>query len=471
MLASPDDTIAALASAAGPGGRGIVRISGAECHAVLGRLFEPKDRPVWETARTAHRHEGQLRLDRQAIALPGAVYFWPGRRSYTGEPLIEIHTVSSPPLLEALLSEIHAAGARPARPGEFTLRAFLAGRIDLVQAEAVLGVIDADDHRQLEQALRQLAGGISGPLAEVRGGLLNLLADLEAGLDFVDEDISFVGRVETIARLEQARLVVKRLTAQTDERMQTTGRRRVVLAGLPNAGKSTLFNALVGSEAALVSELRGTTRDYLKGEVVWQGMPLDLIDTAGRESETAFDLATGEIFRSAQRLGGEQLEQADLVLWCTAANLDEPAIAQNELMVTDLCDRGRRLLHVRTKCDLAEGDVRAGEEAGGRDSVSVSALTEGGFEELQRAVSAILSDRENSGQNELLGSTASRCRESLRGTVECLTRAQQAADQSAGDEIVAMELREALEHLGQILGTIYTDDILDRIFSRFCIGK
>ncbi|MEX0700720.1 MAG: GTPase, partial [Planctomycetales bacterium] len=276
-----DDTIAALASPPGGAARGIVRVSGPEVRAALDTIFQPDGPPRWNSSRAAQRHSGRILLPNVRAPLDVAVLLWPTRRSYTGEPLAELHLPGSPPLLEAVLSALHDRGARPARPGEFTLRAFLAGRIDLVQAEAVLGVIDAHDHRELETALGQLAGGLSGKIADVRRDLIDLLADLEAGLDFVDEDIEFVARHELAERVDRARGTVERLLDQASERMRTAGTRCVVLAGLPNAGKSTLFNALAGREAALVSPIRGTTRDWLSAELDWQGLAIELIDTAG----------------------------------------------------------------------------------------------------------------------------------------------------------------------------------------------
>ena len=185
----PDDTIAALASPPGAAARGLIRLSGHGCREVLETCFSAAQPEQWRTARQATRFTGTLQLAGISRQIPAAVCLWPGRRSYTGEPAAELHLPGSPPLLEAVLSQLHTAGARPARPGEYTLRAFLAGRIDLVQAEAVLGVIDAADESELQQALRQLAGGLSAPVTELRSRLLNLLADLEAGLDFVEEDI------------------------------------------------------------------------------------------------------------------------------------------------------------------------------------------------------------------------------------------------------------------------------------------
>ncbi|MCA9067602.1 MAG: hypothetical protein KDA84_01680, partial [Planctomycetaceae bacterium] len=190
MTLELDDTIAALASAPGAAARGILRISGPEVRSVLARVINPV--LAENGSRLPKRFAGEMRLGGDGSALPVHVMFWPTNRSYTGQPLGEIHTIGSPPLLEQALSVLFQTGVRPARPGEFTLRAFLAGRLDLMQAEAVLGVIDAHDHQELETALQQLGGGISGRIAEVRSDLLDLLSDLEAGLDFVEEDIEFV---------------------------------------------------------------------------------------------------------------------------------------------------------------------------------------------------------------------------------------------------------------------------------------
>ena len=417
--------------------------------------------------------------------MPVCVLLWPLSRSFTGQSTAEMHCVGCPPLLEAVLEELYRNGARPARPGEFTLRAFLAGRIDLLQAEAVLGVIDAHDHLELETALRQLAGGISGKMAAVREELLNLLADLEAGLDFVEEDIEFVGQGELVNRIALACDVLRELLQQSSARMQSTGRRRVVLAGLPNAGKSTLFNALVGREAALVSEVRGTTRDYLLAELDWNAMAVELIDTAGWESES------DSIMQRAQGLGSEQLEQADLIIWCTASDGDPTALETDARWPRP---RNRPVLSVLTKCDLPTSQAagmavgRVGRQANGISAlnvaaagtvpgwssvgcdVRVSADSGTGIAEMIDAARTMLS-APHPGSRQLLGMTASRCRQSLAGALDALDHARQAAQTAAGDEIVAIEVREALEHLGQILGTVYSDDLLDRIFSKFCIGK
>lgn len=452
-----DDTIAALASAAGQSGRGIIRCSGPDVILLLERRFHPRDEDAWNNCRVASRHAGVWDLQSTGRQLPVDIYLWPNRRSYTGQRQAELHTIGSPPLLEALLGDLFAAGARPAQAGEFTLRAFLAGRVDLMQAEAVLGVIDAADHLELQTALTQLAGGLSHRLTELRAEFLDLLADLEAGLDFTDEGLEFVSRAVLVERIVSAGEELQRLLDRAHDRTRHTVRQRVVIAGRPNAGKSTLFNVLLGRSAALVSSIAGTTRDYLTAEVDWQGIPIELVDTAGWE-ETA-----DEILKVALELRSVQLEQADLILQCVAADdINESRFAQS----STAREGNSRVVHVITKSDKTAGLDRQLYD----DTEFVSALTGEGLEALQDRVAMTLRS-ELSGESDILGSTAARCRNSLERALAALARAGELAEQDGGEEFLATDLREALEELGRITGAIYTDDLLDRIFSKFCIGK
>jgi tRNA modification GTPase len=469
-----DDTIAAPASAPGPAARGIIRISGPRALSGLTDWFEPVDVARWQGARAARCHAGRLRLDGLRSPLDVLVYSWPTARSFTGQPLVEIHAPGSPPLLDAILARVFAAGIRSAHRGEFTLRAFLAGRIDLLQAEAVLGVIDASEESALAIAIGQLAGGVSGRMAHVRGDLLDLLADLEAGLDFVEEGIQFVSRDNVLLRIRRAERVADELLRQCQERAHTTGRRRVVLAGLPNAGKSTLFNALLAREAALVSSIAGTTRDYLSGALDWSGLAVELIDTPGWEADSvnndAGPLPAGsarDLTRLSQELGAEQRAQADLILWCSPLDVSETERAEESRIRQQLFGKSRAVLIVATKADLIAPARRSESEPA---AVLVSAKTGAGLRQLvDRCVGILGSDTVDGA--EMIGTSAARCRESLAICREALRRAANAAESDAGDELVAIELHEAMEHLGRVLGTVYTDDILDRIFSRFCIGK
>jgi tRNA modification GTPase len=456
MTLQLDDTIAALASAPGSSARGIVRISGPDVRSALDRLVTAKSFEIPNDP-LPRRFAGELLLGEDDLTLPADVMLWPTRRSYTGQPLAELHTVGSPPILEMLLAQLFRQGVRPARPGEFTLRAFLAGRLDLIEAEAVLGVIDAQDHQELETALKQLGGGLSGQIAVVRSDLLDLLSELEAGLDFVEEDIEFVEREDLLARLEAARSTIGRLSLQAETRIQTTGRWRVVLAGLPNAGKSCLFNALIGEEAAIVSHIKGTTRDVLLAPVEWEGASVELIDTAGWEASPS------ELMQQADAHRLQQTTEADLVLFCIASDETEDESAWNQTLFEQLKQKGTPRVLVHTKADLPGRPVIA-------PAVPVSALTGTGLEELKAAIASQLSHG-SSGGRQLIGTTAARCRESLSAAAESLEEALTAANLNAGDEIIAVELHQALDHLGRILGTVFTDDILDRIFSKFCIGK
>src|SRR5437763_6514528 len=246
MLPTPEDTIVALSSAPGPGLRAIVRLSGSQARRIARTVFHA-ERDIAPDKR--RRYSGDLRLPGLHSPLPADLYFCPVPRTYTGQELVEIHTISSPPLVELLIATLLTAGARAAGPGEFTLRAFLAGKLDLPRAEAVLGVIEAADRDQLRDSLMQLAGGLTRPLDGLRDDLLNLLADVEAGLDFVDEDISFVGRDDLLTRLAKGLAQLTLVRKQLEGRGRSDRPFRAVLVGRPNAGKSSLFNALTGGDA------------------------------------------------------------------------------------------------------------------------------------------------------------------------------------------------------------------------------
>ena len=459
-----DETIAALASPPGGARRGIIRISGSDVSTVLGGWFTPNEADKWQTAKSASVHRGHIALDssNDSITCPIQVMYWPGRRSYTGQPLAELHLPGAPALLETVLSEAYQRGARAARPGEFTMRAFLAGKLDLLQAEAVLGVIDAESEKELQTALAQLAGGVSGRLAELRRDLLELLADLEAGLDFVDEDIEFVSRIDVVERLETAYEFVLRLVQQTSDRMQSRTRRRVVLAGLPNAGKSTLFNHLVGSDAALVSPEQGTTRDFLTTIVRWPDLSFDLIDTAGWEH------GTRGIAAAAQQQRNDQLQQADLIVWCTSSTLTPDEQDVDEALFREIARTHTEVLQVFTKADLTDHNRNLSIPT---THLAISVINGIGISTLrERLREQLVSESSASGQ--WLGMTAARCRDTLGAVLESLAAALQSARlPHVGDELIAVDLRQALDDLGTILGVIYTDDILDRVFSKFCIGK
>ncbi|MFO1004369.1 MAG: tRNA modification GTPase [Planctomycetaceae bacterium] len=459
-----DDVIAAVATPPGPAERSVIRLSGPAVIEVLRPSFisavSEAGESHWSATRRASRHVGRFQIDHWRGLVPVDLWLWPTSRSYTGQPSAELQFIGSPPVVDAILEQLYRNGARPARAGEFTLRAFLAGRVDLVQAEAVLGVIDAADHEQLQTALTQLAGGLSRQIAEIRELLLLDLADLEAGLDFVDEDIEFVQRDQMQARIDRALQFATMLWQQCEDRMVSGARPRVVLAGLPNAGKSTLFNRLIGEQRAIVSDQAGTTRDYLNAELNWHGQAIELVDTAGA------DVGQDSITAQAESLRQLQVARADLVVWCSSPTADDEQLQLDDQLFQQSASASREVLRVWTKCDTAPRPL-----AGNAPSVqAVSSLTGQGIDDLRQAVGRRLSSQ-SAHRGEWLATTAARSRDSLERCLAGLRHAQAAARQHHGDELISIELRGALDALGEICGAVHTDDILDRIFSRFCIGK
>jgi len=460
-----DETIAAVASAPGGGGRAIIRMSGADALACAGRCFSPAGGADWPPA-TATCIEGELRVAGFSAAVRCTALVWPGERSYTRAPTVELHLPGSPPLVEAATAALCEAGARPARPGEFTMRAFLAGRIDLVEAEGVLGVVEADDQRRLDEALRQMAGGLSRSLGKLREELIDLAAHLEAGLDFVDEDIEFIGREELLAGIGRVETSVEELLARMGARSESAEFVRVVLVGPPNAGKSSLFNALAGSERAIVSPEAGTTRDYLSARLHLGGVPCELIDTAGVDGALAdaFEDAGSprSIEEAARRATVGRAAAAQVRIVC----VDSSGTAAGDFGEAEFGKfEGATSLVVRTKGDLAA----AGGAEPTASELAVSAVTGQGLVELRERIGRVAGEAVG-GSGDVVATTAARCRDSLRRAADALAEARGSAG-ARRDELVAAALRAALDELGQVVGTVYSDDILDRVFSRFCIGK
>lgn len=455
MLPDERDTIVALATPSGAAQRGVVRVAGPDAVRVVSRSVDPATAERLEQSRSALLLPGanfSIELAGAARCVSADLYVWPTIRSYAGQPSVEVHTVGSTPILEAVVRSLCRHGARSAEPGEFTLRAVLAGRIDLTQAEAILGVIDARGEADLRTALTQLSGGLASPLADVREELLSLLADIEAGLDFVDEeDVRFIEPEEVMQRLEVARLHVAAAASQAQQRTSGDELPLVALAGPPNAGKSTLFNALAAdsSAEALVSGVAGSTRDCLIVELEYGGQRFRLCDTAGEVSDTV----DGSIESHSQAARRAALEAAVVVLNCFPVGMAGALVSAAR--------PGQSHLSVATKSDLPHEPLL---EAW----LVVSAATGEGLEELTTAIIAALEQSLPGGP--MVASTAARCRESLVEAELALSRAVGLAGRESA-ELVSMEVRSALAGLGRVLGDIVTDDVLDRIFSRFCIGK
>lgn len=436
-----DDTICAPASASGAGLRGVIRISGPRALEIVRSLIAQPDAASGAAPRVVL---GEIALPSLG-SIEVRAAFWPTTRSYTRQPSVELHLPANRVIEEAMIARLLSLGARLARPGEFTLRAYLAGRIDLSQAEAVLAVIHAESPAELETGLRRLAGGIFGPLHAVREDLLCLLADIEAGLDFVEEDIEFVTRESAVERVNAHLATVERIREQIASRAAESAAWRVVLVGAPNAGKSSLFNALVGREAAIVSAQAGTTRDVVEALVHFGGQRVALLDLAGLDADAAAQVDT-----LAQSKAQEAIAQAHLILHCRAADDSAGELAS-------LC---AETLEVWTKCDLQS---RA-------EGLLTSAATGAGIEALRAAIAKRI-DALTKSKGDATLEASLRSAASLESAASALHQAADRLAIAGPDEVFAIELRLALDHLGEITGAVVTDDILDRVFSRFCIGK
>ena len=441
MLADP---IAALATPPGRSALAVIRLSGAGAFEVAARVV-PSFSPVPRQARLAafRAADGTL-IDR------GICIAYPAPHSYTGDDTVELTCHGGLVAPTRLLEALHAAGARPAAPGEFTRRAVLNGRLDLVQAEAVGDLIDATAPAQARAALAQLDGSLSARIADLRAALVEVQALLGYEIDFPEEDDGPVPRSRIADALGEAAGRIDRLlaTAPAGERLREGA--LVVIAGRPNAGKSSLFNALLGTERALVTEVPGTTRDAIEAQTSFLGWPVRLVDTAGVRE-------TGErIERMGVEVSRRWLASADLVLACVEAGREpEP----DELQLT----QGFPAILARTKADLAES-------IGGR-GISVSTVTMQGLDSIRKAVAEAVFGRRVSLADLEAGLTRARHRNALEAARDALLEGRPHLEPGGDAVLAAHHVRMAALALDELVGTIDVEEVLERIFSSFCVGK
>ena len=458
-LLDADDTIVAIASPTSPAPRGVVRMSGDKTVTILKQMGVH-----CEEIKIPRRLATHVDLGSPLGTIPVDVMVWPTHRSYTGQPSAELHTYGSLPLLRGLVDKAGRCGARPARPGEYTMRAFLAGRLDLTQAEAVLGVIEAEQRGTLDHALRQLSGNLSQPLERMRSTLLDLLADVEAGLDFVDEDISFISDKDLVDRLSAIAVELEQTLRLMQNRGGGSARISVALCGPPNAGKSCLINRLADQQVAIVAPVAGTTRDTVTVDIELQGNHLTLIDTAGiEEAET-------EVSMQSQAQSRRSTSESRVRLWCVDSTSDDFAANASELK--ELADRTRKPqtidLWIATKMDAAMNSTLTSDPD--LPWIQCSALNGDGIDSLKKSICENLKQHDTEEIGSVVG-TAARCSQSLHQAIAAIQQAIQLTTHQEGHEFVSAELRTVAQCLGEVTGTVYTDDILDRVFGRFCIGK
>ena len=440
------DTIAALSTPQGRGAIGVVRLSGADAIPISCRLLRFRSAHKPRTATMAELlDESGLVVDEVLVTI------FPAPKSYTAEDVVEISCHGSPAILRFLLERAVHAGARLAEPGEFTMRAFANGRLDLPRAEAVRDLIESTTLHQARVAVQQTRGAVSHRLAPIKSRLVELIALLEAGIDFAEDDISVAPAAEILRRLEPIVEATRSLLASCAYGKLLRNGFTLAIAGRPNAGKSSLFNRLLEQERAIVTDIPGTTRDVISECMEIEGIPVRLVDTAGIR-ETAETIERLGIERSHQAMA-----DADVTLVVIDASL--PRCAGDE----DLIARAGRCLAVSNKADVP--GFRAVE---GR--LSVSARTGEGIPELRRAILGLV----NGGTSfapETGFITNIRHEAFLRESLEMLEKSREAVFQATPHEFLLLDLYCALRPLDEITGATTADDILYKIFSTFCIGK
>ncbi|MEY4488102.1 MAG: hypothetical protein RIQ79_610 [Verrucomicrobiota bacterium] len=456
-MTATTDTITALASAPGTAALALIRASGDGCRGLAAAAFGLDVRALPERR---YRHTDYRAVDGQV--LDDVVWcFSGGPRSFTGEDTLEISTHGNPLIVQRILADMFLRGCRAAEPGEFTRRAFLNGRMELTQAEAVMDLIHAQSERALDAARRQLQGGLGRHLEALIAALLGVLARIEAYIDFPDEDLPPEDQALVIAALADVLRGTERLLATHRYGDMLRDGFKTVLLGVPNVGKSSLLNAMVGRERALVSPEPGTTRDFIEERVHLGPHLLRLIDTAG------LNPSPGVIERLGMDKTIERLPEADLILWVTDGTKPLPP---PPLELVPYLDSGRILL-VRNKADLPAANA---------DAVTlpfpiyvVSALTGEGLAGLQEAIiaradalGAVFPDEDHIAINARHADALRRARSGLLDA-----RAGLVAAVSAPIELVSSDVRSALDALGEVAGRVDNERMLDALFSTFCIGK
>ncbi len=451
-----DDTIAAIATPFGQGALAVLRVSGPRAREIVQRRWRgaafTKPRVVhWgKIVENGPRPAGEGSASAEVIDEVLAVWFR-GPASFTGEDIVEISCHGGVLVTRKIYEALLRAGARAAEPGEFTQRAFLNGKLDLTQAEAVMDLITARSDRALRAATRQLEGRLGDALRGLREDTLALLAHIEAYLDFPDEDIDPETGAALLARLDTLLRTVEKLLATADQGRILREGVATALLGAPNVGKSSLLNRLAGFDRALVSDQPGTTRDTVEEYLTLRGLPLRLIDTAGLR-ETAEALEKAGIARTHAALA-----QADLVLEVVDASQPPETFPK--------IDTPARRLLILNKCDLGEHPGWAG-----TDAVRVSCATGAGLEDLAAAIETALTHGEISWSDDLVAINA-RHQQCLRRAHEALLAARALLTSGQPPELIAEELRSALHALGDVVGHADAEELLGVIFGRFCIGK
>lgn len=453
----PRETIAAIATAQGRGGVGIVRISGPlaanAAKAITGKELQPR-----------HAHYGPFQDEHGEVIDEGIALYFPGPNSFTGEDVLELHGHGGPVVLDMLLQRCVQLGSRLARPGEFSERAFLNDKLDLAQAEAIADLIEASSAQAARNALRSLQGAFSQRVDNLTEKLISLRIYVEAAIDFPEEEIDFLADGHVLRMLDDVRLQLSSVLSEANQGALLRDGMTVVIAGRPNAGKSSLLNALAGREAAIVTEIAGTTRDVLREHIHIDGMPLHVVDTAGlRNTED-----------HVERIGVERalkaISEADrilLVVDATAPEAQDPFALWPEFL--EQRPDPAQVTLIRNKTDLSGDPVGLEVSEDGHVTINLSAKAGGeGLELLRDHLKACMGYQQTA---ESSFSARRRHLEALHKASASLEHGRSQLTLAGAGELLAEDLRIAQQSIGEITGAFSSDDLLGRIFSSFCIGK
>ncbi|NND67922.1 MAG: tRNA uridine-5-carboxymethylaminomethyl(34) synthesis GTPase MnmE [Halioglobus sp.] len=451
------DSIAAIATAPGKGGIGIIRVSGANARAIGEHI-------TGTTLTPRYAHYGTFRTAGGTELDSGIALYFPGPASFTGEDVVELQAHGGPVILDLLLREILSMGARQAEPGEFSQRAFLNNKIDLTQAEAIADLINASTEQSAQSAARSLKGDFAHAIDALVAQVTQLRVYVEAAIDFPEEEIDFLADSNISSQLDTILEHFARIRSAAEQGSLLREGMKLVIAGKPNAGKSSLLNALSGQDTAIVTAIAGTTRDVLREHIQIDGLPLHLIDTAGLRD------SADPIEREGMRRALEEAASADRVLLVVDSSnlgtaLPDPAALWREHAMLDVADLPVTI--VLNKSDLA-GEEPVVTTAGTTSFVRLSAKTGAGLPLLREHLKASMGYEQDSGHS---FSARRRHLEALADAQALVLSGREQLRAAAAGELLAEDLRQCQNRLGEITGTVTSDDLLGEIFSSFCIGK
>ena len=452
-----EDTIVALATPQGAGAIAVIRLSGKEAISLANSVFRGKDLEKQESHTV---HFGTIRTDEGKIIDEVLATVFVAPRSFTREHVVELSCHGSSYIVKEIMKLLIRKGARPARAGEFTRRAFLHGQFDLAQAEAVADLINADSEAAHQAALNQMRGGFSDEIRRLREQLIHFASMIELELDFGEEDVEFASREELKKLVEKLQYVIKKLLNSFEIGNVIKHGVPTVIAGKPNSGKSTLLNTLLNEEKAIVSEIAGTTRDFIEDEIIIGGVQFRFIDTAGLRDTTDAIESIG-VARTR-----EKLKQASLILYLFDLATESPEEIGREINMLE--NLGKPFIPIANKADMASPATL--EALKGFERIAyISAREKTGIDELKEQVlEAVNLDSFRTGSTIV---TTARHYESLLNTHEALQEVINGIEGGITNDFLALDIRNSLYHLGEITGEITTDDLLANIFSKFCIGK